>query len=116
MTSQWQVISAKAKQKVLDDIPSEWRIPAAQLPRDDVLDVTGFPAQSGLLSDLDLQITESFATEIVARIAKGDWTAEDVTRAFCRRAAIAHQLVFFILYCVFTSTRASTDGHTRRTA
>lgn len=95
MSSQWQDISAKAKQKVLDDIPSEWRIPADILPGDEVLDVTGFPAQSGILSKLELEITESFATEIVAKVAKGEWTAEDVTRAFCKRAAIAHQLVLF---------------------
>lgn len=93
MTSQWQDISTKAKQKVLDDIPSEWKIAADKLPGDDVLDVTEFPSQSGLLSELELEITESFATEILANIARGDWTAEDVTRAFCKRAAIAHQLV-----------------------
>lgn len=93
MASQWKDISARAIQKVLDDIPLEWRVPANKLPGDDVLDVTGFPAQSGVLSDLELEITESFATEIVAKLAKGEWKAESVTIAFCKRAAIAHQLV-----------------------
>jgi amidase len=93
MPEQWEEISAKARQKVLDDIPSEWKVPADKLPSDDVLDVTGFPAKSGILSQQDLDITESFAVDIVAKIAKGKWSAENVTRAFCKRAAIAHQLV-----------------------
>lgn len=93
MASTWQEISTKAKQKVLDDIPSEWKIPTDQLPGNEVLDVTGIPAECGLLSKQELEITESFATDIVAKIAKGSWTAEDVARAFCKRASIAHQLV-----------------------
>jgi amidase len=93
MPEQWEQISAKAKQKVLDDIPSEWRTPADQLPSNDVLNVMDFPAKSGLLSQRELDITESFAVDIVAKIAKGELSAEDVTRAFCKRAAIAHELV-----------------------
>ncbi|CZT21591.1 related to general amidase [Ramularia collo-cygni] len=106
MTSQWQEISAKAKQKVLDDIPSEWRIPTDKVPGDDVLDVTGIPAQCGLLSQLDLEITESFATEIVAKIAKGEWSAEAVTTAFCKRASIAHQLTNCLTVIMFDSAIA----------
>lgn len=90
---QWREISTKAIQKVLDDVPLEWKIPKDKLPGDDVLDVTDVPAKCGLLSQQELDITESYATDIVAKIAKGEWTAEDVTRAFCKRAAIAHQLV-----------------------
>ena len=89
----WTDIAAKAQTKLLNSIPREWRVPYDKLPKDDVLDVTGFPKQSGLLSDEELKITESFATEIVGALAAGEWTAEEVTRAFCKRAAIAHQVV-----------------------
>ena len=91
----WTDISAKAQTKLRNSIPSEWRIPQDKLPGDDVLDVTGFPAQSGLLSDAELKITESYATEIVGAIAAGEWSAVEVTTAFCKRAAIAHQVVGF---------------------
>jgi amidase len=90
---QWKTISERARRKLADSIPSEWRIPQEQLPADDVLDVTEFPAKSGLLEAKELEITESLATEIVSRIAKGEWRAVEVARAFCKRAAIAHQLV-----------------------
>ncbi|KXT01880.1 hypothetical protein AC578_2155 [Pseudocercospora eumusae] len=98
---QWKEISAKAKQKTLDSIPAEWRLPEEKLPADDVLDVTGFPAQSGLLSKKELEITNSLATEIVAKIAKGEWSSEAVTLAFCKRAALAHQLTNCLTVIMF---------------
>ena len=89
----WKAISAEAQEKLAASIPSEWRISQEQLPPKDQLDVTKFPAKSGLLTEQELAITDSYATDIVKKIASGDWKAEDVTRAFCKRAAIAHQLV-----------------------
>ena len=89
----WTDIAAKAQTRLINSIPREWRIPHDKLPKDDQLDVTSFPQKSGLLSDEEIRITESFATEIVGAVAAGEWTAEEVTRAFCKRAAIAHQVV-----------------------
>ena len=89
----WTDVAAKAQTKLRNSIPSEWRIPYKNLPPDDQLDVTDFPRNSGLLTDAELKITESFATDIVGAVAAGEWTAEEVTRAFCKRAAIAHQVV-----------------------
>lgn len=94
MTSQdWQEISKKAREKLYESIPSDWRIPEDKLPPAEQKDVTDFPAKSGLLTESELAITDSYATDIVKRIAAGEWKAEDVTRAFCKRAAIAHQVV-----------------------
>jgi amidase len=90
---EWTKIGAEARVKLVDSIPSEWRIAEGSLPPDSRLDVTGFPAESGLLSQHELNITESFATEIVKRLAAGEWNSQEVTTAFCKRAAIAHQLV-----------------------
>lgn len=99
MSSKWEQISAKARQKVLDDIPADWKIPEDKLPGGDVLDVTDVAASSGLLSEQELAITDSLATGIVANIANGDWKAEEVTVAFCKRAALAHQVVCRAEYC-----------------
>ena len=92
-----------------NSIPSEWRIPHSKLPPDSQLNVLDFPKQSGLLSDFELKITESYATEIVGAIAAGEWTAEEVTKAFCKRAALAHQVVRVTSYahcrCVLTGSR-----------
>ena len=89
----WKEISEKAREKLYASIPLEWRIPKDKLPPPEQRDVTNFPAKCGILTDAELAITESFATAIVEKVASGEWRAEDVTRGFCKRAAIAHQLV-----------------------
>jgi len=89
----WTDIAAKAQTRLRNSIPSEWRIPYSKLPPDSRLDVTAFPRECGLLTESELAITESYATEIVGAVAAGEWTAEEVTRAFCKRAAVAHQVV-----------------------
>lgn len=38
-------------------------------------------------------MTGADASEVVAKIATGTWTSEEVTRAVCKRAAVAQQLV-----------------------
>lgn len=63
-------------------------------PAADVLDVSGVPRSSGLLSAEELEVTETpTVTELVDAIAAKKYTSEQVVRAFCRRAAIAQQLV-----------------------
>ena len=93
MSGQWEQISAKAQDILANSIPQEWRIPKDKLPPPEQKDVTGFPAKCGLLTEAELAITNSYATEIVKKIATGEWSAEDVTRAFCKRAAVAQQVV-----------------------
>ena len=94
----WATIAAKAQTRLVNSIPSEWRLPYAQLPADDVLDVTDFPRTCGILSDAEIRITDSLATDIVGRLAAGEWTALEVTTAFCKRSAIAHQVVGWPLF------------------
>ncbi|SMR50924.1 unnamed protein product [Zymoseptoria tritici ST99CH_1E4] len=80
---------AKAK-SLLDLIPSEWRIssiPSAEQQRD----VTGDYIQQ-YLSQSEIKITETDAVDIVQKTSSGEWKAEEVAKAFCHRAAVAHQL------------------------
>ena len=92
-TEPWKEISDKAKEKLSASIPPEWRISKDKLPSPEQSNVTNFPATCGILTEREAAITDSYATDIVKRIAAGEWKAEDVTWAFCKRAAIAHQLV-----------------------
>jgi len=56
-----------------------------------VLDV---PRSCGILSEREIKITEDYdAVAIIAGIKAGELSAEEVTVAFCKRAAIAQQLV-----------------------
>lgn len=52
------------------------------------------PTSCGVLSPEEVRITSDYdAVSLVEEVAKGRYTAEAVTVAFCKRAAIAHQLV-----------------------
>ena len=99
----WQSISARAKQRLADSISPEWRIPPDKMPPADQLDVRDVPRTCGILSQNELEITDSYATEILSQIASGAWKAEAVTRAFCKRAAIAHQLTNCLTVTLFST-------------
>lgn len=57
----------------------------------------GFPEKSGILSADELRITTLSATDLVTYLARGELKSVDVTLAFCKRAALAHQLVCCLL-------------------
>jgi amidase len=89
----WQEIAADKKSRITASIPPEWRI--TSIPSGD--NVVGYPKISGIMSFEELEITESSASYLVANIAVGKLTAVAVTTAFCKRAALAHQLVNCVL-------------------
>ena len=89
----WERIAAKKREALLQSIPSEWIIPDAIKPPEDQFNFMDFPQKSGWFSDRELDITGRDAVDILAKLRAGEWTSEDVTRAFCKRASAAHQLV-----------------------
>ena len=89
MATTWEERAADKRNRINDSIPQEWKIQT--LPMDD--SVLEFPKKSGILSDQELAITQSSASDLVKKLAQGELTAVDVTVAFCKRAALAHQLV-----------------------
>lgn len=89
MTATWEERAADKRHRIEQSIPAEWKVKS--LPTAD--SVFDFPEKSGLLSEKELEITQSSATDLVAKLAKGELKSVDVTLAFCKRAALAHQLV-----------------------
>lgn len=89
----WEAVGATKREELLSSIPPEWIIPADISPPHSQTDVTSFPQTSGWFTPPELEITGSTASEILAKTTTGIWSAEAVTRAFCKRAAAAHQLV-----------------------
>ncbi|KAF2173699.1 hypothetical protein M409DRAFT_61989 [Zasmidium cellare ATCC 36951] len=82
---------AQGKREQRDSlIPSEWRIESPSKAVQNVLDL---PAKCGLLSSKELTITSDHdAVDLLENIRTKKYSAEEVTRAFCKRAAIAQQL------------------------
>lgn len=92
MTQSWQDRARQKREAILAAIPPDWII--KDVPSvEEKKDVTGQYIR-GLLSKREVEITETDAERIADMTTTGKWKAEEVTRAFCHRAALAHQLVF----------------------
>ncbi|KAL9082857.1 MAG: hypothetical protein Q9165_008756 [Trypethelium subeluteriae] len=87
----YQRIAAEKKQRQATKIPKDWLI-SAETHRNstNVLDV---PVTCGILDKVECEITSEYdATALLEKLRSGLWSAEQVTIAFCKRAAIAQQL------------------------
>ena len=84
---------AKAKRDSVNNlIPEPWRLKSELPSAEEQRDVTGKYVWQ-YLSDREIEITEANAVAIVKQTTSGQWKAEEVARAFCHRASLAHQLV-----------------------
>ncbi|KAJ6437431.1 amidase [Purpureocillium lavendulum] len=114
----WEQIGARKREALAASIPEEWRIPADLLPPASQDDVTTWPETSGWFTEDELAITQQTAADLVAQLVTGKLTAEDVTRAFCKRAAAAHQLTNCLSETCFDraiATARARDEHFART-
>jgi amidase len=91
-SSGWKASAKSKRDAILNSIPEKWRIKGVIPSVAEQRDVTGDYIWQ-YLSKPEIEITETDATGIVKNIASGQWTATEVTEAFCHRASLAHQLV-----------------------
>jgi len=88
----YQAIAAEKKAQQWDKIPQNWRIPTEIFHN--AANVMDIPLTCGLLNETESRITSYYdATALLERLKSGVWSVEQVTVAFCKRAAIAQQLV-----------------------
>jgi amidase len=100
----WQTKAAEKRAACQEAIPKDWILPQSiletlpaksDLPKTKVnlidLDI---PRRSGILTEREIEITESFSTsQLLEGLASGKFTSYEVTLAFSKRAAIVQQLV-----------------------
>ncbi|KAI1618724.1 amidase signature domain-containing protein [Exophiala viscosa] len=92
-TSKWQDIAAKTQAGLKGKIPKEWLVPESILATKEHNVIPIFRT-CGLLSDRELEITDAEdCTVILHKIQSKAWSAYEVAVAFCKRAAIAQQLI-----------------------
>ena len=90
----WQDLVAEKRRECAQKIPREWTLSAEQLSVPHRLLEYDLPRRCGLLSELELDLTENFTAEqLLVKLASGNVRSLDVTTAFCKRAAIAQQVV-----------------------
>ena len=119
MPDTWQEIASRKQQERAGRIPKEWLLPfsySTSISRDNVLSV---PRECGILGREELHITEDFdATGLLSELANGRLKCADVTRAFCKRAAIAQQLTNCLTEIFFKDALARAkqlDEHFKKT-
>ncbi|RDI80374.1 hypothetical protein Vi05172_g9557 [Venturia inaequalis] len=100
-TPTWQELGAQKRASILAEIPKEWLLPSIP-PVEEVKDVSGTYTHQ-FLSAREIEITESDAEVIVEKTKGGVWSCVDVCKAFCHRAAIAHQLTNCLHEIFFTA-------------
>ncbi|KAH7109600.1 amidase signature domain-containing protein [Dendryphion nanum] len=90
-TKNWRQVASTKKASLLSLIPLAWRLSESEIPPASRLkDLTTFVTR--FLSPLEQQITAATVPSILENIHTSNWSAVEVTRAFCHRAALAHQL------------------------
>ncbi|KAL6900062.1 general amidase [Trichoderma evansii] len=86
----WQDIASRKRAERDSKIPPEWRI-SNPVEKGKPIDLI---PRCGILTERDLALTNPIhdATDLLSQLSSGKVTAEDVIRAFCKRAAVAQQL------------------------
>jgi len=95
--STWkELIDAKRKSN-FEKIPKEWRLSEDLLQKvhsDRNANVLDIPKTCGILTEKEVDITETpDATTLLQKLAIRELSSYEVALAFCKRAAIAHQLL-----------------------
>ena len=91
-SNSWRDLAENKRNAIFESIPTTWRLEQSKLPSNEQQrDVTGYIQQ--FLSKRELEITETDVVGIAKETSAGNWTAAEVTEAFCHRASLAHQLV-----------------------
>ncbi len=94
----WRTTASRAMHLRASRLPASTRLPASSpyakpLEEGGPKDVLDAPRQSGLLSEDELRVTEMEVEELLAALSAGKVKSVDVVEAFCKRAAIAQQVV-----------------------
>lgn len=88
----YKSIGAEKRRSRLSNIPEAWLLPIETYR--DLTNVMEVPLTCGILSESERDVTSCYdATALLAQLKEGHLSAESVTIAFCKRAAIAQQLV-----------------------
>lgn len=88
----YKILGAEKRRQRQNKIPQGWTI--SLIKYHGLTNVMDIPNSCGVMSDRECDLTSNYdATALLVKLKTGALTAEEVTTAFCKRAAIAQQLV-----------------------
>lgn len=100
----WAALISVKRAANADKIPKEWTLPEdvlSKISQNATFGVLDVPRTCGILSSEELKLTENYdATELTSLLREGKVKSRDVVQAFCKRAAIAHQIVSIKHLCL----------------
>jgi Asp-tRNA(Asn)/Glu-tRNA(Gln) amidotransferase A subunit family amidase len=102
----WEEIVRRKRSQRDAAIPADWKLDQKYLCKEngEPENVLSVPEQCGILTAKELQITSHYnAIRLIREITARHLTAQDVTTAFCKRAAIAQQLTNCLTEPLFIS-------------
>lgn len=91
----WQDVAKRRRDEIRCGIPPGYHLPETLLNAQSSISL---PEDSGILDQKELEITRLTATELLKLIHNETYTSVEVTTAFCKRAAVAHQAVGAMIY------------------
>ncbi|OCL14642.1 amidase [Glonium stellatum] len=108
MPEKWQLVSRQKKDEQVSRIPKGWLLSSSPPP--DLTNYLDVPRKCGLLNGQELEITEKYdATALAHEISSRRLKSYDVVKAFCKRAALAHQLTNCLTEILFDEALARAD-------
>ncbi|KIW80464.1 hypothetical protein Z517_07080 [Fonsecaea pedrosoi CBS 271.37] len=94
MTATWQKTAAAYQAALKAKIPPEWLLPKDFLSGGKPRNIMPLFKTCGVLTSHELAITEvEDAVTLLEKLHSRTWSAVEVTVAFCKRAAVAQQLI-----------------------
>lgn len=98
----YEIVSREKLSANAAKIPKEWQLSSKYLENvnaDSDLNMLDVPRTCGILNEKEIDITENYdAMALLEKIASKEFSSYDVVLAFCKRAAIAQQLVRHLFY------------------
>ncbi|ESZ90627.1 hypothetical protein SBOR_8985 [Sclerotinia borealis F-4128] len=111
----WQSIAAHRRYQITSSIPSEWLLSPHLLQSKRPVDLV---KTCGLLSEREIGIVYSTAVDLLEKIRAREYTAVEVTTAFCMASAVAQQgtnCLAWTMYPSALSLAAELDAHMEKT-
>ena len=100
----WEEKAAAKRDATYEKIPHEWRLNSEDRKKaNGQINLTGEFIEQWLTKD-DVAITAEDATTLLKKLSNGTYSALQVTQAFCKRTAIAQQIVRISSVVVYQSS------------
>lgn len=96
----WRELCYSKRARQRESIPEEWIIsPSLYQPIETHPNVLELPITCGLLTAREIDITETTDVDAILQMLRtSQWSSVEVTKAFYKRAIVAHQTVRFFFF------------------